>query len=169
MAFSEFLRNLRIGAQLRLPTVYLRGSGAADSNARQRAQAAIWFTPRTVEGFDATDFPNLTLEQQGRVKEGIDRFRTLAGNISPSASPSEEQLQQGLEEFNQILEVLGPYIEDEGGDSVLRILLAMDIPAFVVGMYCETDEDSSGDQVFDIWLIVADEAVSVPDFLARFD
>ncbi len=170
MALSEFLRNLRIGASLRLPTVQSHASaGDPAAISRQLARAALWLTPRATEGFDPDDFPNLTAEQQRDLQDSVARFRAIAGQIPNNAPANGAQLREGLESFNRILEILRPYVEDTDGEKVLQILMEMKLPDFVVGAYCESDEDSSGDLVLEIWLIVKDEAVKMDDFWRRID
>ncbi len=170
MALSEFLRNLRIGASLRLPTVQSDASaGDAAVISKQLARAALWLTPRATEGFDPDDFPNLTPEQQRDLKESVARFRAIASQVPSNTPVTVAQFREGLDSFNRILEILGPYVEDPEGEQILQILMHMELPDFVIGTYCESDEDSSGDLVLEIWLIVADEAVKSEYFWDRID
>jgi hypothetical protein len=170
MALSEFLRNLRIGSRLLSPGVQPgQTANAVNGTERQLTHADLWLTPRAIEGFSVDDFPNLLPEQREWLVNSVNEFRTIAENIPSDATAKHTRFQQGLLAFNRILEILGPYIEDPDAEIVLQHLMHLDLPNFVVGTYCETDEDSSGEIEYDIWLIVADDAVKLPDFWDRID
>jgi hypothetical protein len=163
MALPEFLRNVRIGGSLRTPAI------RQHQTSRQLARAALWLTPRVVEGFDRQDFPDLTESQRAELATRVERFRSIAASASPNKPVTELQFRQGLDAYNQVLEILQPYFADPEGEQALQILMATEFPEFVLGMYCETEEDSTGAEVLDIWVIVTDQIVETSEFWSQFD
>jgi hypothetical protein len=171
MALTEFLRNLRIGALLRLPAHVGSDSRRIDANemARRLAGAALWLTPGVVESFDLDDFPNLTPAQRLALNTYVNRFRTIANKLPPKAPVQEAALNEGLEALDGILSVLGPYIADPEGERVLVALTDLVLPHLVRGIYYESDLDSAGEETFDVCVVVADEAVNSPGFWDSVD
>jgi hypothetical protein len=133
MALRDFWISVRTGARLIAPTA-TADSPRLDSAKIERILrgATIWLTPRSVHGFDASDFDFLTEAERNQLSKSVERFREIASQVPPDKPATPQQIQQALPEFLRILEVLRPdkYADPEAlvvGKRVENIVSELDV------------------------------------------
>jgi hypothetical protein len=96
MAKDEFIQNLRLAAGSIAPRVQTSGTELdAGSMSARLARAALWLTPRAVEGFDADDFNDLPEAERDELRNSVAAFRNLADTIPALSPPTDEQYWNG--------------------------------------------------------------------------
>jgi len=164
MAIDVFWRNLRTAAGLFGPPSDSAGSPGADAARLERALhgAAPWLIPRSVNGFDVRDFDFLEPGQQEALRQAVERFRSVADQVSAKKPATASQKREAGQAFLEILEVLKPdqFIEADGFriQTLLEKELRGKLPSWVKGISCETGTDTGDDPAVWIWLHVTDEA-----------
>jgi hypothetical protein len=167
MSKSEFLLNMRIARSLfgnqrvtaDSPTVNAADLGKALS------RAAIWLTPKSVEHFNAADFPELG-EKQAELQDAVLAFRTIAKEVPPDETATNEQLGNAKVAFERILKVIEPYLPThEEGKGVEAALKGIQYPDWVVTWDFELGSDEDGTPA--VWLnVYADEETAPKGTLA---
>jgi hypothetical protein len=158
MSKPEFLRNVRVAKNL-----YGNQRVTADSPAVNIAEsgkalscAAIWLTPKSVEHFNAADFPELG-EKQAALQDSVLAFRTIAKEIPRDEPATNEQLGNAKVAFERVLEIIEPYLPTpEEGKSVEAALAGFQYPNWVITWNYELGSDEDGTAA--MWLnVYADE------------
>lgn len=160
----DFLLNIRVARNLFVhPHKVEADSPKIDTNAISSAltRAAIWLTPKSVAGFNATDFPELGPERQAELLSAVQSFKAVA-DLVPSDEPATgEQYGNASVAFARILAVLEPYlpVPDEARQ-VESALREVEFPPWVVNWDYELASDSEG--VAAVWVNVFADEQAVP-------
>lgn len=163
MALREFWISVRTAAGLMLP------KAAVDSPRLDKERiekilrgATFWLTPGAVKGYDPGDFDFLAKDEREHLQVGVARFVEVAKEVPSTAPASDLQVDDGLEGFRQILEVVRPdkYADFDAFVLGKRIetLVRDELPGWVKEMVFETGYDASGAQALWIWVEVEDAA-----------
>lgn len=156
---QEFLTNLRIARNLYFHSRVEADSAAidADTTQNQIARAAIWLTPKSVNGFDVADFSELGATRQRELQEAVQGFLNVAKQVPAQKTSTKSQLDQATVEFKKILEILAPYLlPTSEGDEVERALESVTFPGWVVNWDYELGSDEDGQPA--VWVnLFADE------------
>jgi hypothetical protein len=163
MAITDFLWNFRAATIFVPPRDDV---GNAPPTADQLAEAAryykLWLTPRTVEGFEARGFYDLSEDEKRNLERLVEEFRQLAERIAPDRQPTADEVREGRRLFVAIRRVVGRYVDDP---RVAEVVQALDdersevwFPKFIVNYDVQFGQDHTGDPAVWVRFIVADEA-----------
>ena len=123
MARDEFIQNLRLAAGLISPKVQTTGTELdAGSTSARLARAALWLTPKAVEGFDPDEFNDLHEAERKELKNSVTAFRALAEAIPPQSPATDEQYRSGLDLLQRIFSIVRKLILDEWSSSVEQLI-----------------------------------------------
>ncbi len=167
MSKPEFLLNMRVARSLfgnqrvraDLPTANI-----ADFS-KDFSRAAIWLTPKSVEHFNAADFPELG-EKQAELQDAVLAFRTIAKEVPPDEAATNEQLGNAKVAFERVLKIIEPYLPThEESKDVETALTGIPFPDWVVTWDYELGNDE--DETPAVWLnLYADEDTAPKGTLA---
>ncbi|NLY01196.1 MAG: hypothetical protein GXY83_34325 [Rhodopirellula sp.] len=105
MSQEDFFLDVRRALSEMKPTVSADSAGFDSQQAvALLTGAATWLTPRAVEAFDATEFAGS--QRREALSATVEAFRKLAEEVRPDRPASEEQLQEGIARFRQLVLVL---------------------------------------------------------------
>ncbi|MCI0461698.1 MAG: hypothetical protein L0Z62_32505 [Gemmataceae bacterium] len=163
MAKQDFLDNLRVARNLLFHARAETGSPHLDPQALERtsAQAAIWLTPKSVQGFNAEDFPELGPDRQRELQAAVREFLEVANQVPPKAPATPEQLRIATAAFATILKILQPYLPTpQEGEKVEEALKSIEFPPWVVNWDYELDTDQYDEPA--VWVNLFIEEGSAP-------
>ncbi len=127
------MARLRVARNLFFHSRVEAENGEPLEHERRSAKAAIWLTPRTVKGFDAADFPELSTDQRRKLQDAIRAFLAVANEVAPNDSPTLEQLNEAAGAFSKILEILRPYVSaPQEGQLIEDVLKGLELPPWIV-------------------------------------
>jgi hypothetical protein len=160
----EFLLNFRVARNLFVhPQRVEADSPTVDPEAvaTMLARAAIWLTPKSVAGFNAADFPELSLARQAELLAAVQSFKAVADQVPSNKPATDEQVGNASVAFAKIREILDPYlpVPDEA-KQVEAALRNVEFPPWVVNWDYELASDSDG--VAAVWVNVFADEQAVP-------
>jgi hypothetical protein len=124
-----------------------------------------------VAGFDAADFPELTLPEKQELADYVAQFRAIARAVPGNKPARPEQVKTTAPLLRRILEIMAPFLEVGSEDRAVRTaierVVSSEFPDFVAGFHHELGEDSSGEPAVWVWVVVNDDAAGEQDFDAR--
>ena len=88
MSLSKTYRPL--AASTVAPSVHADSEQVCNSHrqiSRRLARAALWMTPKAVEGYDPEDFRDLPEDQQEGLRNAVGEFEPLADSVPPMSLP----------------------------------------------------------------------------------
>src|SRR6516162_8286062 len=119
MPREEFILSVRTAAGLVAPTVWADSQHLSpDRLTPQLQKAALWLTPKAVEGFDPRDFADLPAEMQAELRDAVERFRAVAATVPPNASATEGQFQEALAHLRRVVTTLSAAVRSEWAAAV---------------------------------------------------
>lgn len=164
---QEFLLNLRVARNLFMHPKVTTDSAHLDPNSFQRTlvRAAIWLTPKSVEHFNAADFPELGLDKQRELQDAVRAFLDVAKDVPPDKPPTDQQFGNGQVAFTKILSLLEAYFvapqeADRVEEAIKTVLTPM--PDWALNWDYELASDESGTAA--VWLTIYVDEMS---FFAR--
>ena len=170
MSLREFWISVRTGARLLAPRATV-DSPKLDAGAIERVLrgATLWLTPSVVAGFNEADFVFLPDPDRTRLADLVARFRQIAAQVPPSAPANEDQIDQALPLFRDIIAMMGfdRYGDAEAyriGKQIERAIESRR-PSELVELRFNTGTDSTSDPAIWIWAFLSDEKEE--DFLGR--
>jgi hypothetical protein len=132
MARAEFLSNFRTARNLFL---HSRDEGNG-------SPIAVWLTPRSVQGFDAADFPELGPDRQRDLQLAVDEFLQVAKQVPPTELPTRQQWETARGAFEKMLALLGPRVPiSEEGYRVEAAIKGVEFPPWVASWDFRLDTD----------------------------
>lgn len=166
MAKEEFLQNLRAARNWLSHRVEATFPGLnPDDIERSLARAAIWLTPKSVEGFDAADFPELDGRARDELARSVTEFRRVAEQVPPDGPATNDELERATTSFLSILRILEPYLPSgEEANKLRRGMKNVRFPAGVLTWEFEFGRDSTLDPAVWIWIVVDDRTANSPGF-----
>lgn len=120
MAKRDFISSVRTAVGFLDPEVQTDSEHLDSEEIRKQIrQAVIWLTPRSVEGFVPQDFAELPEPKRNELDVEVEAFRSIAEQVPPDASATEEQIESALPHFLKIVSlvrdaVLPAWIRDLG-------------------------------------------------------
>ena len=169
MSKRDFLDNVRRARNLLVHGRATTDSRKLDPAAFTRAitRAAIWLTPKAVEGFNAADFPELGPARQRALADAVGEFELIARQVPPNAPASDAQIKQAEEALRRALEILANYIATQDEEIQIRDALAtLDYPPWIRNWDFEPASDENGEP--SVWVtLYADEGAVPPDQLGK--
>jgi len=142
----QFLANLRVARNLFAHARAAANGPGADPAAAEAAQAraAVWLTPRSVDGFDAGDFPELVPARQQELPSAVQDFLAVAREVPPDQPATTDQYRRGAAALRRILGILEPYLAlPDEGEKVEAALGKVPFPPAVVNWDYQLGHDSS--------------------------
>ncbi len=166
---EKFLANFRVARNLlvhtRAETDSLTIDTASVSDALTRG--ALWLTPKSVEGFNATDFPELKADRQVALLNAVQAFKAVASQVPANEAPTKEQYGNAATAFIAILNILSPYVPTpEESKNVEKALRNVSFPPWVVNWDYELGSSEEGDAA--VWVNVFSEGNIARSDLGRF-
>jgi hypothetical protein len=155
MSKQEFLLNVRRAKSL-LGNQRMDSTSLDPAPGTAPARAALWLTPKSVEHFNAGDFPELG-EKQAELHDAVLAFRKVATEVPRAEPAAPDQIGNGKVALERVLKIVAPYlpIHDEA-ESVEKVLKAIPYPEWVVNWDYELGSDEDGTPA--VWLnVYADE------------
>ena len=166
---ERFLANFRVArnlfvhsrAETESPTI----DPASISDALTRG--AIWLTPKSVEGFNAADFPELKADRQAELLNAVQTFKAVASQVPADEPPTKEQYSNAATAFIAILNILSPYLPTpEESKKVEKALRNVPFPPWVVNWDYELGSSEDGEAA--VWVNVFAEANVARSDYGRF-
>jgi hypothetical protein len=80
---QKFMENFRLARNLFLHTRDETDNSNIDANSVSDAliRGSLWLTPKVVEGFNVSDFSELTTDQQSELASAVQAFKTVASHV----------------------------------------------------------------------------------------
>jgi hypothetical protein len=163
---KEFLNNFRIARNLFVhsrptadnPLPALRDVGAS------KTRSAVWLTPKSVAGFDASDFGELGLTRQNELLSAYQNFVTVAREVATNQQATDEQVGNASVAFSQMLSILTPYLaQPEEAEQVGRAVRSVEFPLWVANWDYELGSDEEGNPA--VWVdLFAEEGAPSREF-----
>jgi hypothetical protein len=114
MAKEEFFQNLQAAASFLAPQVEADNPYVDPSRLESALRrATIWLTPGAVEGFDVHDFGDLPPANRDALVTNVARFREVARDVPPAKPATENQIQNALPSFLNILSSVQAIMREE--------------------------------------------------------
>lgn len=175
MAFEDFWWNVWTATGLR------RGPNIADTPritsgeiAARLAVNNFWARPKSVSGFDKSDLPFLSEEEQTRLDELVKAFRAEVGESGMPPPASGERLERASPVFQKIVEQL-EFDRFSNPDAfrigkAVELLIAPTRPIALDHLRFMTGTDSTGDPGLWVWAFVRETGEhDEPEFFRGVD
>jgi hypothetical protein len=166
---ERFLANFRVARNLffhpRAETDSLTIDAASISDALTRG--ALWLTMKSVEGFNAADFPELKADRRAELLNAVQAFKAVASQVPADKPPTKEQYGNAAIAFAAILNILSPYLpKPEESKKVEKALRNVLFPRWVVNWDYELGNSEDGDAA--VWVNVFAEGDVARSDYGRF-
>jgi hypothetical protein len=161
-----FLANFRVARNLFIHPRAETDSPTLDTSSISDAltRGALWLTPKSVEGFNAADFPELKADRQEKLLNSVQTFKVVASQVPADKPPTKEQYGNAATAFIAILNILSPYLPTpEESKKVEKALRTVPFPPWVVNWDYELGSSEEGDAA--VWVnIFAEGNVARSDY-----
>lgn len=168
---KEFLANFRVARNLFAhPQVDVDGRQDAAALERMLIRSAIWLTPKSVEAFNADQFPELGPDRQFELQSAVKRFQEVADQVPADAPATDVQFRTATEAFTVMRDILAPYVSiPEEARKVEKALaeVGKEFPTWVINWDYELGSDS--DDAAAVWVnVFADNSTAPIPQLGRY-
>ena len=166
---EKFLANFRVARNLFVHSRAETDSPTIDTASISDAstRGALWLTPKSVEGFNAADFPELKADRQAELLNAVQAFKAVASQVPPDKPPTKEQYGNAATAFIAILNILSPYLPTpEESKKVEKALRNVPFPPWVVNWDYELGSSEEGDAA--VWVNVFAEGNVARSDYGRF-
>lgn len=166
---DEFLTNVRIARNLFAHSRVQSDNPTLDTGfiTDTLIRSALWLTTKAVEGFDASDFPELKADRRAALQKAVQTFKDVASKVAADKPPTKEQYGEAASAFIAILDILSPYLPTpEESKGVEKALREVHFPSWVVNWDYELGSSEEGDPA--IWIDVFAEGNIPRTDLGRF-
>jgi hypothetical protein len=163
MSLHDFWTNVRRAVGRLSPRSFADGPQLdADDVAKSLQRDDHWLTPRSVDGFDKTDFAFLPEDERERLESLVVRFREIASNVNPTAPAPIAAVKEAGPLFLNIVLMLGfdRYEDDEAYrlGKLIEQAIAPFRPSELAQLRFRTGRDHTGDPGLWIWVFLSDDA-----------
>ncbi len=164
---EKFLANFRVARNLFFhPRAETDDSPTIDtaSISDTLTRGALWLTPKSVEAFNAADFPELEPDRQAELLNAVQSFKAIASEVPANKPPTREQYRSAAIAFVAILKVLSPYLPTpDESKKVETALRHVTFPRWVVNWDYELGSSEEGEPA--VWVnVFAEGNVARSDF-----
>jgi hypothetical protein len=166
---DQFLANFRVARNLFVHPRVEADSPTIDTASISDAltRSALWLTPKSVEGFNAADFPELKADRQAELQSAVQMFKAVASQVPADKAPTKEQYSNAAAAFLAILNILSPYLPTpEESKKVEKALRNVPFPPWVVNWDYELGNSEEGDAA--VWVNVFAEVNVARSDYGRF-
>jgi hypothetical protein len=114
MAKTDFFLSVRTAVAFLTPRVEV-DNPYTDVRKMEQAlgRAAIWLTPKSVEGFDPHDFADLPEQERQSLVENVQQFMHVAETVPSNQPATPQQIQAALLPFMNIVEAVREMVRRE--------------------------------------------------------
>jgi hypothetical protein len=169
MSKRDFLDNIRRARNLFVHGRLTTDSRHLDSVALTRAitRAAIWLTPKAVDGFNEAEFMELGVARQRALREAVREFELIAQQVPPDAPASDAQVSEAGNALKEMLEILADYFSTHDEELQIQDALAkLDYPSWVRNWDFEPGSNEDGEP--SVWVtLYADGGAVHPALFGR--
>ncbi len=162
MAKQEFLAHLRVARHLFFHMLVPKDDPSIDSQALERmmGRAALWLTPKSVEGFEGDDFPELGVACQAELAAAVREFADVASQALLADAATCDQLLRGEKTFTTILRLLQFHLPSPPeGQKLEEALKTVSFPSWIANWDYEFGSNADGEPSIRVMLF-ADEQVA---------
>lgn len=164
MSKQDFLVNYRVARKL-----FAHGKVESDTSGldpvsleRQISRAAIWLTPKSVEGFNGDDFPELAEDRRRDLEEAIRDFKEVAKDVPATKLATTEQLKRARAAFERARQILEPFVPTHEevtrtGDALKKVKF----PDWVANWDYEFASDADGAPAVRVTIYVDEETATL--------
>jgi hypothetical protein len=166
---EKFLANFRVARNLFFHPRVEADSSTIDTTSISDVltRGAIWLTPKSVEGFNSADFPELKTDRQTKLLNAVQAFKTVANQVPADKPPTKEQYGKAATAFIAILNILNLYLPTpEESKKVEKALRNVPFPPWVVNWDYELGSSEEGDAA--VWVNVFAEGNVARSNYGRF-
>jgi len=167
MAKAEFIKNFRTARNLFVHGPVRAGisGGVASANDESFARTAIWCTPRSVAGFDADEFKELSDHNRNILKDTVDEFLLAVNRIPPGKVPTAVQLADAMRPFVRLMQILERYLAypDEVAAIEQGLAKLLPLPDWIVNWDFELHSDSEDVPAVYLTLYVDEDKAPLKD------
>ena len=165
---EEFIKNLWSARSLLVHQVLAPPGVDVKGIERRLAHADLWLTPsaHAVQGFNPSDFPELSAQSRAKLERSVQRFREVAARVPNNGPATPEQEKAARQAFETILKIMQPYfLTTEDVDKLDAAMKDIHFPKGVLTWEFEFGQDSSDYPAVWIWLVVEDRAAKDKAFV----
>src|SRR5262245_25446705 len=107
MACEQFIDSLRVASRLLAPPRVSSEQGAQteDYLAAKLHSADLWLTPKSVEGFDPTDFTNWPDKERKELEAEVTAFLAVAKQVPANKPATKGQSKQARKHLERTIEI----------------------------------------------------------------
>ncbi len=166
---EKFLANFRVARNLFFHSRTATDSPTIDTASISDAltRGALWLTPKSVEAFNAADFPELKPDRQAELLNAVQSFKAIASQVPVDKPPTKEQYHNAAIAFLGILNILSPYLPTpDESKKVEKALRQVTFPPWVVNWDYELGSSEEGDAA--VWVNVFAEGNVARSDYGRF-
>jgi hypothetical protein len=166
---EKFLANFRIARNLFVHPRAEADSAIIDTASISDAltRGALWLAPKSVEGFNAANFPELKADRQAELLNAVQAFKAVASQVPADKPPTKEQYGNAATIFIAIVNILSPYLPTpEESKKVEKALRNVPFPPWVVNWDYELGSSEEGDPA--VWVNVFAEGTVARSDYGRF-
>jgi hypothetical protein len=166
---ESFLANFRVARNLFVHSRAETESPTFDTDSISDAstRGALWLTPKSVEGFNAADFPELKADRHAELLNAVQTFKAVASQVPADKPPTKEQYGNAVTAFIAILNILSLYLPTpEESKKVEKALRKVPFPPWVVNWDYELGSSEEGDAA--VWVNVFAEGNVARSDYGRF-
>jgi hypothetical protein len=166
---EQFLANFRVARNLFAHPRVEADSPTIDTASISDAltRGALWLTPKSVEGFDAADFPELKADRQAELLDAVQAFKSVASQVPADQPLTKEQYGDAATAFVAVLNILSPYLPTpEESKRVEKALRNVSFPPWVVNWDYQLGSSEEGDAA--VWVNVFAEGNVARSDYGRF-
>ena len=162
MAFHDFWNKVRIGAKLYDPGFIAEAPPLdADAIEEMLRKTTHWVTPRSVAGFDETEFAFLPDGERAQLTKLVADFRQATATVNPFAPATADTAERARPLFRDIIRLLEFDRYDDAEAFRLGKLIEREIapwrPPELAELRFNTRLDHTGDPGLWIWAYLSDE------------
>ena len=122
MAKKEFFLSVRTAIRIGASKVELVGVPDSPATTERRlANAALWLTPKAVEGYDPDDFRDASSDVQNELREAVQAFAEFAGAKSTQVVGASER-ERGADLFRRVVHAVRSVVLPEWQRGVETLL-----------------------------------------------
>ena len=123
MAKQDFFQSVRTAVRFLAPRVETDNPYTKPSELEQRLRgAAIWLTPKSVEGFNPQDFCDVPEQERESLIQDVSSFIGVAEAVRPDRPAKPGEVETALPRFLKIVTTVQKLLSDEWIDAANRML-----------------------------------------------
>ncbi len=140
MAIEKFIDSLR-SASRRLAAVGVSSEKLNDFDSASSPQTVdSWLSPKSVEGFDAADFDDWSIDERRSLEQHVAAFRAIVEPVSATKPATKAQLKAARTHLTAIIKLAQNHILPEWLEAQEDMLQRATTAARSKGWYVEKDE-----------------------------